>query len=155
MSQEVWTLERALRKGVELEEESIALYTETAEKASYPGARKLLQELAEEERKHRDYFLKALEDPSQLERRSLSEEVTDLRITDTLVRVPLDPKAGYPQLLIYAAQREKDTHDFYAQLAKKFRGEPLGQVFHDFAKAELYHKYLLEREYDDVVLAEM
>ena len=85
----------------------------------------------------------------------LKEHIPDLKVTDKLVKVPLDPKADYPQILIYAAQREKATHDFYVQIARKFRDVELGKMFNNFAKEELRHKYLLEREYDDVVLAEM
>ncbi len=31
----------------------------------------------------------------------------------------------------------------------------MGKMFNNFATEELRHKYLLEKEYDDVVLAEM
>ena len=87
--------------------------------------------------------------------RTLKEHIPDLKITDRLVKVPLDPQADYPQILIYAAQREKATHDFYVQIARRFRDVELGKMFNNFAKEELRHKYLLEKEYDDVVLAEM
>ena len=72
-----------------------------------------------------------------------------------MVKVPLDPEADYPQVLIFAAQREKVTHDFYVQVARKFNNTEMGKIFNNFAIEELRHKYLLEKEYDDVVLAEM
>jgi len=155
MEIESWTIEKALEVGAEMELESITLYTETAEKATYPGAKKLLTELADDEKRHRQYFLEGLRDPENVKMRTLKEHIPDLKITDKLVKVPLDPMADYPQILIYAAQREKATHDFYVQIARRFKDAELGKMFNNFAKEELRHKYLLEREYDDVVLAEM
>ena len=155
MEIESWTIEKALEVGAEMELESITLYTETAEKATYPGAKKLLTELADDEKRHRQYFLEGLRDPENVKMRTLKEHIPDLKITDRLVKVPLDPMADYPQILIYAAQREKATHDFYVQIARRFKEAELGKMFNNFAKEELRHKYLLEREYDDVVLAEM
>jgi rubrerythrin len=155
MEMENWTIEKALQVGAEMELESYTLYTETAEKSTYPGAKKLLTELAADEKRHREYFLEGLKDPKNVKMRTLKEHIPDLKITDKLVKVPLDPKADYPQILIYAAQREKATHDFYVQIARRFRDAELGKMFNNFAKEELRHKYLLEKEYDDVVLAEM
>ncbi|MBN2334284.1 ferritin family protein [Candidatus Bathyarchaeota archaeon] len=155
MNIENWTIEKALKVGAEMELESYTLYTETAEKSTYPGAKKLLTELASDEKRHREYFLQGLKDPKNVKMRTLKENIPDLKITDKLVKVPLDPQADYPQILIYAAQREKTTHDFYVQVARKFSDTELGKMFNNFAKEELRHKYLLEKEYDDVVLAEM
>jgi len=150
-----WTIEKALKTGAEMELESYTLYTKTAEEAEYPGAKVLLTELAEDEKKHRDYFLKALEDPQSVEIKAVEEDIPDLKITDQLVKVPLDPQANYPQILVFSAQREKATHDFYVQIAQQLKDTELGKMFHVFAKEELRHKYLIEKEYDDVVLSEM
>jgi rubrerythrin len=155
MDIENWTIEKALEMGAEMELESYNLYTEHAAKAKYPGAKKLLEEIAADEKRHREYFLKGLEDPAHLKIRTLSEDIPDLKITDKLVNVPIDPQANYPQVLIYAAKREKSTHDFYVQIARKFKGTEMGKVFNSFATEELRHKYLLEKEYDEVVLVEM
>ena len=155
MDIENWTIEKALEVGAEMELESYTLYTETAAKAKYPGAKKLLSEIAEDEKRHREYFLKGLEDPANIKMRTLKEDIPDLKITDQLVKVPLDPRADYPQILIFAAQREKATHDFYVQVARRFKDTEMGKMFNNFATEELRHKYLIEKEYDDVVLAEM
>jgi rubrerythrin len=155
MDVENWTIEKALEVGAEMELESYTLYTETAKKAKYPGAKKLLEEIAADEKKHREYFLKGLEDPTNLKVRTLKQSIPDLKITDKLVKVPLDPHADYPQILVFAAQREKATHDFYVNIARKFKNTDLGKMFNNFATEELRHKYLIEKEYDEVVLAEM
>lgn len=155
MDVENWTIEKALQTGAEMELESYTLYTKTAETSKYPGAKKLLTEIAADEMRHREYFLKGLENPAEIKVRTLQEKIPDLKITDRLVKVPLDPKADYPTILVFAAQREKATHDFYVQIARKFKDTEWGKMFNNFATEELRHKYLLEKEYDDVVLAEM
>ena len=149
------TIEKALKIGAEMELESYTLYSQTAEKATYPGAKQLLLEIAADEKKHREYFLEALKDLSNIKLRNLDGDIPDLKVTDKLLKVPLDPQADYPQILIYAAQREKTTHDFYVNVARKFKGTALSEMLNNFAKEELRHKYLLESEYDDVVLEEM
>ena len=101
------------------------------------------------------YFLEALDDPQSVKIKSIQDDIPDLKITDQLVKVPLDPKADYPQVLVFSAQREKATHDFYAQIARILKSTEIGEMFHAFAKEELRHKYLLEKEYDDIVLNEM
>jgi rubrerythrin len=155
MDVENWTIEKALKMGAEMELESYTLYTETARKSKYPGAKKLLEEIAEDEKRHREYFLNGLKDPANLKMRTIKQDIPDLKITDQLVKVPLDPMADYPQILIFAAQREKATHDFYVQIARIFKDKDMGKIFNNFATEELHHKYLLEKEYDEVVLAEM
>jgi rubrerythrin len=150
-----WTIEEVLKIGAEMELESYTLYTETAKKTTYPGAKKMLTELATDEKRHREYFLNGLKDPKNLKMRTLKEHIPDLKITDQLVKVPLDPMADYPAILVFSAQREKATHDFYVEVARRFKGTELSEFLNNFAKEELRHKYLLEKEYDDVVLKEM
>jgi len=149
-----WTIEKALKIGAEMELESYTLYTETAARAKYPAAKKILEEIADDEKRHREYFLKGLEDPANVNLRTLQEDIPDLKVTDQLVKVPLDPDADFPQILIYAAQREKATHDFYMEIARRLKNTEIGNFFRNFAAEELRHKYLLEKEYDDIVLAE-
>jgi hypothetical protein len=41
------------------------------------------------------------------------------------------------------------------QLARSYRESQVGKMFAAFAQEELRHKYLLEKEYDDVILWQM
>jgi len=150
-----WTIEKALRKGAEMEQEAYTFYTEHAKKANYPGAKKLLMELAAEEKTHLEKFLNALTNPKDLEINNIDEDIPDLQITDYLIEVSLGPESEYQQILIYAAQDEKRAHDFYMKIALKYKGTLLGEMLNSFAKDELRHKYKLEREYDEAVLREM
>jgi len=151
-----WTMEKAMDRAVAMEEESIQLYTDAQDKVVNPGSKQFLKELVAEEEKHRSNILAAKEDPSKIEEiGSLSTPVQDLKISDGLVATKLSPEASYQEILIYAAKREKETHDFYMQLARSYRESQVGKMFAAFAQEELRHKYLLEKEYDDVILWQM
>lgn len=148
-----WTIKEALETGAAMELESYNLYMDTAEKTNRPGAKEFLHKLAEDEKRHREYFLNGLENPENLPARTLKDEINDLQITDKLVYVQLNPDSSYQDILIFAAQREQSTHDFYIELARHYRDTEIGEMLKTFAKEELYHKYLIEKEYDDIILS--
>jgi rubrerythrin len=151
-----WTIEQALIVGRTMEEGAIKLYTETAEKVKNPGSKQLLLELAEEEKKHRAYFQRALENPEMtVNLGGAQRKIADFKITDMLRETTLSPEATYQDILIFAGKSEKMASDFYSNLAEQFKGHQIGVMLAEFAQQELAHKQRLEKEYDDVVLAEM
>ena len=150
MEIENWTVKKVLEMGAEMELQSYMMYTKHAENSEYPGGSRLLTKLAEDELRHRKYFIKALENPDSIEVRTLEEDIPDLKVTDKLINVPLDPSADFPQILKFAAQRESAAYDFYIMIAGKHEGTELGKLFHNFALEELKHKKLLEDEYDEI-----
>jgi len=83
---------------------------------------------------------------------SLDTKILDLKIVDYLKDASLSPDADYQQILIYAGKKEKTSHDFYIELAKKYGGKQIGELFAKLAREELEHKYKLEQEYDEVIL---
>ena len=148
-----WTLEEALKLAVSMEEESMSLYASAQDKVVNPGSRQFLKELVVEERSHKDKILQAMQDPDKIEEVGpLDKQVLDLKIVDGLEPASLSPEADYQDILIYAAKREKATHDFYIAIAKKYREKKIGNVFTQLAREELRHKYRLEAEYDEYVL---
>lgn len=151
-----WTLERALNFALSMEEQSIQLYTSAQDRVVNPGSKEFLKELVVEEVRHKNNILNAMEDPEKVEEiGSFDTKIQDLKIVDMLEATSLSPEADYQEILIYAAKREKDTHDLYMELAKKYRGKQIGRMFARLAQEELKHKYRLETEYDDVILKEM
>jgi rubrerythrin len=97
-----------------------------------------------------------MENPDKIQEiGNLGDTITDLKIVDGLEATSLSPEADYQEILIFAAKREKATHDFYMVLAKEYREKQVGKMFARFAKEELMHKYRLETEYDDVILWQM
>jgi rubrerythrin len=151
-----WTLEKTLDLALNMEEQSIRLYTSAQVKAFSPGSKQILKKLVKEERKHKNKILEAQKNPEKVEKIGLSDtNIDDLKIVDFLEDVTLSPDAGYQQILIYAGKREKTAHDFYIWLAKQYPNNNIGTVFTGLAQEELKHKYMLEREYDDLILKQM
>jgi rubrerythrin len=151
-----WTLERALKLALNMEEESIKLYTSAQNRVVNPGSMEFLKELVKEEEKHKNRILEAMKDQEKVkEIGSYETKIQDLKIVDYLEDVSLSPEAGYQEILIYAGKREKATHDFYMELARTYNDEEIGRMFAKLAHEELKHKYRLEQEYDDVILKHM
>jgi len=151
-----WTLEKALKLALSMEEESIKLYTSAQNKVVNSGSMELLKELVKEEEKHKSKILEAMRDQEKVkEIGSYEAKIQDLKIVDYLKDVSLSPEAGYQEILIYAGKREKTTHDLYMELARRYSGEEIGKMFAKLAHEELKHKYRLEQEYDDVILKYM
>ena len=157
MSIDGWTVEKALKVGVTMETGAYNLYTETAKKAKNPGSKKLLTELAGDEKKHKEYFEAALKDPKKVMSEAKigdMKKVMDLKLSDPLKTAPLAPHASYQDTLIFAAKSEQIAVDFYTALSKTYATHPLGKMWADFARMEQGHKLKIEKEYDDVVLAD-
>ena len=157
MSIDGWTVEKALKVGVVMETGAYNLYTGTAKKVKNPGSKKLLTELAGDEAKHREYFEMALKDPKKVMKEAKAgdlKKVLDLKISDPLKQAALSHDASYQDTLIFAAKSEQIAVDFYTALSKAYSAHPLGKMWADFARMEQGHKLKIEKEYDDVVLAE-
>jgi rubrerythrin len=150
MDIEKWTIKKVLQMGADMELESYNLYMKHAENAKYPGASRILKQLAEDEMRHRNYFLRGLKEPENIDVKNLTEDISGMKVTEKLVKVPLDPKADFPMILKFAAQREVATYNFYMQIAGKYEGTELGNLFNKFADEELKHKELLDIEYDEI-----
>jgi len=157
MSIDGWTVEKALKVGVTMETGAYNLYTETAKKVKDPGSKQLLKEIAADEAKHKEYFETALKDPKKEMNEAKGgdlKKVVDLHISDPLKTVPLSSDASYQDTLIFAAKSEQTAVDFYTALSKAYSAHPLGKMWADFARMEQGHKLKIEKEYDDVVLAD-
>ena len=151
-----WTLEKALDVAINMEEKSIQLYTSAQDKILNPSSKQFLKALVEEEQKHRSKLLEVKISPKKIEEfGSLDTRIENLKIVDWLEDVSLSPEASYQQILIYAGKREKTSHDFYIWLAQQYQNKDIGKVFARLAQEELKHKYLLEKEYDDIILTWM
>jgi rubrerythrin len=157
MSIDGWTVEKALKAGVTMETGAYNLYTGMAKKVKNPGSKKLLTELAGDEKKHKEYFESALKDPKKVMNESKAgdlKKVMDLKVSDPLKDSPLGEDATYQYTLIFAAKSEQTAVDFYTALSKAYAAHPLGKMWADFARMEQGHKLKIEKEYDDVVLAD-
>ena len=153
MSEQNW--KAIIEAAVNVEDQSIALYTMALENAKYPSSKVFLKELVEEERHHKKKLEAIMKDKSKISSLGFGGgEVQDLKIVDMLEDTPLSDDADYEAILVYAAKREKSTYDYYKTLALGLRNTVMGELFSKLAQEELGHKNKLEREYDECVLSE-
>ena len=150
-------LTRILKGTVRIEEESFQLYTAAQEKAKLLSPKSFLKELAETELQHKRKLNEDINNKTLI--RSLGsqrgESSENLGIVDYMKDVgKLSEDADYQEILTYAAQREKKTHDYYISLARMFQKTRVGDMFQKLAEEELKHKIRIEKEYDDTLLRE-
>ena len=146
------SVEAVLDRAIEEEQESFALYTTLAGAVKNAAVRARLQELAETELGHKAKLLEAKAGNIRWAiRRSKSEPVMDLKLTDHLEAKPLDANADYQDVLLSAARREKSTHDLYQAMGELVDDPLVKNMFEMLAAEELRHKYALEKIYEEVV----
>jgi rubrerythrin len=148
-------LTRILREAISIEEESFTLYSTAQEKARSTSSKSFLKELAETELGHKRRLMEVVNKKALIQ--SLGshkgELLEDLKVVDYMKDITkLSDDADYQEILTYAAQREKRTHDYYVSLTKMFQGTQISNLFQRLAEEELKHKIKLEKEYDDILL---
>lgn len=145
------TLEEILDFAMDKEDASYRLYHEAAEKAGSISARKMFEEMAEEEAGHKRLVAK-------LDRKIVAQyafpHVPDLKIGDYLHDVPYRPDMTFQEILIFAMKEEERAFQLYTK-AEAMTGDPdLKQLLLMLANEEKRHKFKLEALYDDKVLTE-
>jgi len=149
MSKITW--EKAIEIAINREIEAASTYRQLAGKAQEGPLKELLLDLAQEEDKHKEKLEK-------LDRSNLAEEdftqPVDLGLTDRLIVESLSPEIPLQDLLVRAAQKEKEAATFYASLAQTTKSIRLKRLFRYLEKQEKSHKLRLELEYERIFLPE-
>ena len=136
---------------IKKEEEAAKGYGEMMKIAKDEGARKLLQDLREDEENHK----RILEGLTKVRVEATADkDVRDLKISDYLVEETLTPEMNFQDLLIFAAKKEKKAAELYADLAEKAKSKDQKQLLEFLSKQEKSHKLRLELEYEKHVLWE-
>jgi len=145
------TLDDVIQFAIQREVEAAKGYGELRKIAQEESAKKLLQDLEEEEKKHK----KILQGLTKVKiDAAATEDVKDLKISDYLVEESLSPEMNFQDLLIFAAKKEKRAVELYRDLAKKSKNKEQKKLFEFLAKQEKTHKLRLELEYEKHVLWE-
>ena len=148
-------LKSILQIAIKIEEQSYGLYTMAQNKVEYSSSKKFLNELAQEELRHKEKILGVLSNEKKVSALgTYTGKTQDLKIVNTMTGTTLTEDVDYQRILVFAAKREKATHDYYNSLAKGLEGTETGDLFAKLAQEELIHKNRLEREYDEYLLKE-
>ncbi len=141
-------IKELIQFAIKKEKEAYELYSGFAKKTKNPAAKKLLEELAEEELGHKD-TLENLSEPEKLFNFKI-ESVQDLKLSDHLVAHTIDENSDIQSVLTFAMKAEKAAFDLYTKMSEAAVDETNLSLFQQLAQMELIHKNKLESLYDDM-----
>ena len=129
---------------------SEAFYTALKEKTGDPGARALMEELAEEEKKHVRWLTDFKDKgPKKTWHRRIAAE---LKIGEYLNAPESLEGAGLQDTLVFAIKREQQSVDFYSRMTGSLGSQSAKSLCRKLVNEELRHKTKLEVLYDDLFL---
>ena len=113
----------------------------------------VVESLAEEEKKHYQYFKELRERPDIQEFLSVQVKTpaSDHHFSDAVLLPDLGEHPDDQDILRYALYREKAAMDQYSELAETAPEGPIRDLFRFLAKEETEHKNELEKLYYEVV----
>ena len=146
------SFEEVVNFAKEKEQEAADFYVKLAENAAAEGIKQAMLEMAEQEKKHKQ----ALEEMSldAFKDSEPPQEIEDLKLATTMPEMAAKPDMNYQQLLTVAIKREESAEKLYRHMAAAAREDIQKQLLERLAAEELKHRNILEKEYDDKVLAE-
>jgi len=143
--------EEVINFAMQKEAGAAALYEEAAKLSKRSEAKAMFDELAAEERRHRETL-------GKLERKDVSrytlERISDMKMSEYMRDVEFRRDMEYQDILILAIKREEKSRNLYTDLAAHTDDPELKKLFRALAQEEAKHKLKLETEYDEYVLTE-
>jgi rubrerythrin len=119
-----------------------------------PGAKALLEDLANQEVSHRNILETALKG-GKIDRIGGKKEPKDLHLSDYMVTEDIGPDSTPQEVILFAIKKEQEAYSIYHMLLGNYEGTELEELFSRLAKEELRHKDVLEREYEEHFMQEM
>ena len=146
---ELTNFKDALTFAIRKEAEAYNLYTTYGQLVKTPGLKKMFQELAQQEKLHREIL-------ENIDKKDVSayilKEVPDLKIGDFVKEEEFSPDMDYASALRLAIKLEENSLKLYHHLTGGTDDPELKKLFSSLAQEESKHKLRLETEYDESVL---
>jgi rubrerythrin len=133
------------------EQAAVDFYLQLAAQSKNRQTKKIFEEYAEEEMRHKANLLSIRESGSF---KLPDTKVRDLKIAEYLVDVRPSATMSYQDALILAMKKEKAAFRMYTKLAEKADDPEVKALFLNLALEESKHKLAFEVEYDDFILKE-
>ena len=150
-----FTLEEALRKAVQVENDGFQHYLDAMRKVRDPGAREILRDAALEELEHKFELEKAFVSGFfPAESHLLERPVPTMNLDYVLKVKDLTPQAGVREALAFAIHLRKESLDFYRKMSEGCAGAPMAGLFEKIGNDESRHLQKLEDIYEEHFLAE-
>jgi rubrerythrin len=145
------TLDEVVKFAIEREDTAYRLYKRASELSTSIAAKKMFEELAQEEATHKDVFIKI--DADKAESHKLCT-IPESSIAKYLADVPFRADLTYSEILAYALKTEENAYQLYKSAAGMTEDPKLQKVLMNFADVELGHRRRIEAIYEERVLTE-
>lgn len=145
------SLKEVVEFAIEQEEGAYQRYKRAAELTESPAARKMFEELAQEEATHKEVFARV--DPDKIEEVNVCK-IPEATIGKYLKEVPFHPQMTYQEILTFALKAEENAYQLYKTAAGMTEDPKLQKTLLTFAEVELGHRRKIEALYDEKVLTE-
>lgn len=146
------TIEDILEFALEKEDAAYRLYKSAAKMSANAPAKKLFEEMAEQEAAHKRFI-------QQLDKEKIArytfKSIPDLKISEYLVDIPYREDMTYQEILVYSMKSEERSCRLYSEAETLTDDPELKKLFLMLANEERKHKLYLESIYDDKVLTDM
>lgn len=146
------TFEEIIKFAVKREDAAYRLYKTAAGRAESIAARKMFEEMAEEEAGHKASFEKL--DLQLVENYKFSHHA-DMKLAEYMAEIPFRDDMSYPEILHYALKTEENAYKLYTAAAGMTDDPKLKKMLMVLADVEKGHKHRIEAMYDEKVLSEM
>jgi rubrerythrin len=131
------------------EQQAVDFYSRLAEQAQTDDMRLIFEQFAQEEIGHKARLAKIRHEGLFT---MPVEHVMDLKISDYIVNVKVEPGMSYHDALVVAMKKEKAAFKLYTALVERAPNDELKEIFQALAVEESKHKLRFELEYDEYVL---
>jgi rubrerythrin len=133
---------------VRKEHDAQELYLTFRDMVKDPGAKTLLEDLANQELGHKNMIENALK-TGRVDKIGGKKRVTDLHLSDHMIADEIDRDSSAQDVMLYAMKQEQASYNLYRTLLDNYQDTELSDILSHLVKEELKHKETLEREYED------
>ena len=141
-----YTFDQALKLAIKREKASLKLYNDWSSKAKDPAAKKFFKDLALEELDHVHLLERALYEGKA---EGLGDkEVQTMKLSDYFIDIELAGDLSLQDAMIFSLKDEKQSAEFYKNMAGMCGGSPMQSLFNRLEKEELKHIQTLEGDYE-------
>ena len=142
------SLNDVLTFAIRREHDAHELYLMFRDMVKDPGAKALLEDLANQELGHKNLLENAMKG-GNIERIGGKKEVKDLNLSDYMVTEEVGPESSPQDVMLFAMKKEEEAYNLYHMLLGNYEGTEIEDLFARLAQEEQGHKATLEREYEE------
>jgi rubrerythrin len=142
------SLNDVLTFAIRREHDAYELYMMFRNMVKDPGAKALLEDLANQELGHKNLLENALKGGT-IARIGGKKKIQDLRLSDYMVTEEVGPDSSPQDVMLFAMKKEEEAYNIYHMLLGNYEGTEIEELFSKLAQEELRHKETLEREYEE------